>query len=86
MHGHNNDHYAESRILTFRSRLRAIVADESLEMLAARAGLTVSELADVVDGRTVPDLYLAARLEGALGVPLWPRYGVQPNGGATADG
>jgi transcriptional regulator with XRE-family HTH domain len=75
MSGRESDQRVDAYLAAFRRNIRLALADEALAEIAARAGLQPEELSDLMAGAATADLFALARLEAALGVPLWPRAG-----------
>lgn len=48
------------------------VEGRSIRSVAAQAGITHQALADLLAGRTWPEVITIARIERGLGVRLWP--------------
>lgn len=56
------------------NNLRRSMGKASIRSVAHTAGLDEGTLRNVLSGARWPDLRTIARLEDALGVPLWPVY------------
>lgn len=82
MSGQESDHLVDARLTALRQNVSAALADKVISEVAACAGLHPTEVTDLIAGATTVDLYVLARLEETLGVPLWPRAGPDsPDGG-----
>lgn len=75
MSGQENDHLVDARLAALQRNVTAALAGKAISDVAASAGLHPQEVTDLVAGATTVDLYVLARLEAALGVPLWPGAG-----------
>jgi DNA-binding phage protein len=75
MSGHDSDRYVAHRLADLRANLLAALAGRTLTEVAAQAGLEVEEVAEMIHDTASVDLFVLARVEAALGVPLWPRGG-----------
>lgn len=67
----SDDPYAEIA-RQFVLRLRAGIDTRSIRSVGVAAGVSHVTILNVLAGRAWPDLSTIARLEVALGVPLWP--------------
>lgn len=67
----SDDPYAEIA-RQFVVRLRNGIDTRSIRSVGAAAGVSHVTILNVLAGRAWPDLSTIARLEVALGVPLWP--------------
>ena len=56
----------------FAVNLRAAIGDTSLRETGAAVGVDHSTILAILQGRSWPDLATIAKLEGGLGVDLWP--------------
>jgi transcriptional regulator with XRE-family HTH domain len=65
-------------------RLRDGIGERSIRSVATAAGVSHVTILNVLAGRAWPDLSTIARLEIALGVPLWPGLQVARGGGQGA--
>lgn len=73
MSGQESDHTVDARIAALRQNVTAALAGRAISEVASSAGLQPEEVSDLASGSAAADLYVLARLEAALGVPLWPR-------------
>jgi len=73
MSGRESDRLVEVRLAELRRNVRAALAGASIADVAVSAGLQPDEVAALIAGGAGVDLYVLARLEASLGVPLWPR-------------
>jgi hypothetical protein len=73
MSGQDFDRYVTRRLADLQANVSAALEGRSLPEVAARAGLEAEEVAEMIGNAGRVDLYVLARIEAALGVPLWPR-------------
>lgn len=73
MSGHDSDRYVAHRLADLRANFHAARGGKTLAEVAAQAGLEVEEVAEMIGNTASVDLFVLARIEAALGVPLWPR-------------
>lgn len=56
----------------FALNLQAAIGERSVRSAAAQCDLVHVTLLSILDGKSWPDLETIAKLEGGLGVRLWP--------------
>jgi lambda repressor-like predicted transcriptional regulator len=76
-HADLTGHPAAAAIQSIAAALSAAMTEHgmSLRGLAAASGVNRQAIADLLAGRSWPDVATVARLGDAVGRPLWPRAG-----------
>jgi transcriptional regulator with XRE-family HTH domain len=69
--------YAQAIVFT----LRLAIGDRSISDIARSADVARSTVHDLLAGNTWPDLVTLVKLEGILGVTLWPRTPLRSSDG-----